>query len=209
MNWIEELYKLEVEYNLLKLNGNKKTKYCQDSEEAYIKHILKNIPEKHNFIVDIGADDGFHLSNSRYFIEKGYNSILIDERIQDNKDIKQHKIIKENVLSLLKTYGCPNNFDFLTIDIDGNDYWVIDELLSEFSPNLIIAEFNCFLAQNKCVTVAYNSNLSWTGDTYFGFTLDAGKKLAKKHGYTVIFQNNNMNLYMVKTSFCKIWKYQM
>jgi hypothetical protein len=26
MNWIEELYKLEVEYNLLKLNGNKKTK---------------------------------------------------------------------------------------------------------------------------------------------------------------------------------------
>jgi hypothetical protein len=38
-------------------------------------------------------------------------------------------------------------------------------------------------------------------DDYYGFSFEAGKKLAEKYGYNVIFQNDNINLYMVAQEY--------
>ena len=62
MNWIEQLYEIPTW-----------KKYSQCNEECYVEHILNNLPKVNNTIVELGAWDGFHLSNTRYFIEKyGY-----------------------------------------------------------------------------------------------------------------------------------------
>ena len=188
-NWIKELYNIE-----------KWNKYSQGGEEAYIDYILKELPTE-NFIVEIGAGDGFHLSNTRYFIENGYNAILIDADNQGNEEVKQHRIIKENVNAILSTYNCPTKFDFLSIDTDGNDFWILDELLTKYSPSLIVAEFNASIEKDKSVSIKYDSNFSWQGDDYYGFSFEAGKKLAEKHGYTIVFLNNNMNIFLLKNEF--------
>jgi hypothetical protein len=47
-------------------------------------------------------------------------------------------------------------------------------------------------------TIAYNPDHVWAGDSYYGFTFEAGKKLAEKHGYKVIFQLADMNMFMVR-----------
>jgi hypothetical protein len=171
-NWIKELYNIE-----------KWNKYSQGGEEAYIDYILKELPTE-NFIVEIGAGDGYHLSNTRYFIENGYDSILIDADNQGNAEVKMHRIIKENVNAILSTYNCPTKFDFLSIDTDGNDYWILDELLTKYSPSFIVAEFNASVQKDKSVSIKYDSNFIWQGDDYYGFSLEAGKKLAEKHGYS-------------------------
>ena len=89
MNWTKELSTLPVW-----------KKYSQANEEGYIAHILKNIPSQ-NFesidIVELGAWDGFHLSNTRYFIEQGYNALLIDGNNHGNAEVKEHFITKEKV----------------------------------------------------------------------------------------------------------------
>lgn len=188
-NWIKELANIE--------NWNK---YSQGGEEAYILYILKELPTE-NFIVEIGAGDGFHLSNTRYFIENGYNAILIDADNQGNAEVKQHRIIKENVNAILSTYNCPTKFDFLSIDTDGNDFWILDELLTKYSPSLIVAEFNASIQKDKSVSIKYDSNFSWQGDDYYGFSFEAGKKLAEKHGYTIVFLNNNMNIFLLRNEF--------
>lgn len=36
----------------------------------------------------------------------------------------------------------PRELDFLSVDIDGNDYWVTKELLKEYRPAAISVEFN-------------------------------------------------------------------
>jgi hypothetical protein len=188
-NWIKDLANIE--------NWNK---YSQGGEEAYIAYILKELPTA-NFIVEIGAGDGFHLSNTRYFIENGYDSILIDADNQGNAEVKMHRIIKENVNAILSTYNCPTKFDFLSIDTDGNDFWILDELLTKYSPSLIVAEFNASVQKDKSVSIKYDSNFSWQGDDYYGFSFEAGKKLAEKHGYTIVFLNNNMNIFLLKNEF--------
>lgn len=175
-------------------------KYSQSGEEGYLEHLLNQLPRE-NWIVELGAGDGIHISNTRYFIEKGYNAILIDKDNRGNDDVKQHFIIRENIVPLLKTYKCPEKFDFLSIDIDGNDYWIIDEILQHYKPNVVIAEINAFIPNNVALTVKYDPDLEWKGDTYFGFNLKAGMKLAEKYGYTIVFQNDSMNIYMVRNEY--------
>ena len=175
--------------------------YSQNCEEIIIEDILKSCGKLKKFVVELGAGDGYHLSNSRYFIKNGWDSILIDYDNRGNEEVKKHKINKENINQLLKNYNCPKEFDFLSIDLDGNDYWIIDEILKEYSPKLIVAEYNASFPPEESKTIKYDPEFIWQGDTYFGFTLSAGIKLAEKNNYKVILQNSDMNIYMLRKDF--------
>lgn len=188
MNWIENLYHLE-----------KWKKHSQANEESYLKHILDNIDKKTKYLVDIGAWDGYHLSNTRYFLEEeGYRGILIDADGRGNSQVKEHFVTKENIISILKKYKCLKEFDLLCIDVDGNDIYILDEILTYYSPKLIIAEFNPIFKKGESFTITYDENHSWGGDTYYGFSFSAGMKMAEKNNYTCIFQNDDLNMYFLR-----------
>lgn len=179
----------------------------QNGEEAFISYILSYIGQD-NFLVEILGKGETDYSNFKYFLEKGYMGILL---VQDNPDansrkhwnltkkVFNHLVIKHNVKPILKTYECPETFDALSIDLNGNDYWVLEEILANFRPRLIIAEFNP--SKEGAVAIKYEAMFKWMKDDYYGFSFEAGKKLAEKYGYNVIFQNDNINLYMVAQEY--------
>lgn len=177
-------------------------KYSQNNEEGYIRHILATIGDG-KFLVDLGAKDGFNQSNTRYFVEKGYQGLLIDsdDMAGESKEVKRHKIFSGNIIPLLRTYKCPKVFDLLSIDLDGTDYWVLKAILKNYSPRLIVAEFNPTLEHGKAVTVQDVQDFKWEGDNYFGFSFEAGKKLGAEFGYTIVHQENNMNMFLVSNEF--------
>lgn len=173
--------------------------YSQSGEELIVERFLPN--KQKNFVIELGAGDGYHLSNSRYFINKGWKHLLIDADNRGNSEIKQHKITKENINQLLKKYKCPKKIDLLSIDLDGNDYWILEEILKEHKPNLIIAEFNAAFTDSR--SIKYEPEFTWNGDDYFGFTFLAGEKLAQKFGYTICLQHADMNLFMLRNDLFK------
>lgn len=180
--------------------------YSQNGEEAIIDNILSNCGKSTEFFVELGAGDGYHLSNGRNFLERGWKGIMIDADNRGNEEVKQHKITRENVNELLGLHNCPKEFDFLSIDLDGNDYWILEKILTEYKPKLIIAEFNASFPPNESKTIKYDANFSWEGDTYFGFTLKAGMKLAEKCGYSPILQHADMNLFMLRSDYAENFK---
>lgn len=177
-------------------------KYAQNGEEAKIEYILNNIGNN-KYIVDLGAKDGYSLSNTRYFVENGYECLMIDSESEagDTKEVRKHKLFSGNVIPLLKTYKCPKVFDMLDIDLDGTDYWILRKVLENYSPLLILAEFNASIAMGKAVTIPDESDFEWNGDNFFGFSFSAGQKLAEEFGYTIVHQENNMNLFLVKNEY--------
>ena len=193
MNWIEELYSITPW-----------KKYSQANEESYLEHILNNLPEKGRHIVELGAWDGYHLSNTRYFIEKGYTATLIDGDSHGNPEVKEHFVTRENVLDILEQYKVPEEFDLFCIDLDGNDLYIINKVLSKYKPSVIIAEFNPIFCENTSAAIAYNPEHTWENDDYYGFSFLAGIKVAKRHGYECIFQNDNLNMYFVKSDLINI-----
>lgn len=199
MSWINELYTI-----------SKWSKFSQAHEECYINHILKNIPSKNKFILELGAWDGYHLSNTRWFIDDlGYDALLIDGDNHGNEAVHEHFITKENVTNLLSMYKCPKDFDFLCIDLDGNDIYILEEILKKYSPSLIVAEFNPIFQPNESKAIEYNPNHQWENDNYYGFSFLAGIKMAEKHGYTCIFQNDNLNMYFLENQLLEGLTFQI
>ena len=178
MNWIEKLEK----------QGDP---YSQHGESKYIEQILGNIyGNNQKTFIDIGA--GGDLSNTQYFIDRGWTGISLD------KTTGQF-VTAENILQYLE-FDRP--VELLSIDIDGNDYWVLFEVLRWISPTLIVAEFNAHYTDSR--VMKYNPKHEWDGTSYYGFTFEAGLRLAERFGYRVIFQNDNLNMYFVRKHLIEV-----
>lgn len=131
--------------------------YSQTGEDGIIKKILEILPKKDKWCVEFGAWDGVFLSNTRNLIKnKNYSAILIEGSKTKFKDLQRNysqnqKVIamnrfvgfnkKNNLDQILKDTPIPVNFDFLSIDIDGNDYHVW-KAMTKYKPKIINIEFN-------------------------------------------------------------------
>jgi hypothetical protein len=112
---------------------------------------------KDGWCVDFGAGDGYDSSNSCNLIsDHGFSSVQIEpaeyefkllrERYAENPKVYPIKkfvgLTSEDGLHvLLKETPCPRDFDFLSIDIDGNDIyaWLA---IREYTSKLVLIEFN-------------------------------------------------------------------
>lgn len=174
MNWIERLSEITG-----------KDLYSQNSEGLILEYLYENAGSRcSRLMYDIGSGDGFILSNSRHLIK------TIGFKVRYFEKDKGTEIRLDN---------CTNWDDYptiISIDIDGNDYWILDKMLPHYKPEIVCAEFNAAFADSR--TIKYNADHVWAGDNYYGFSFEAGKKLAEKHGYKVIFQLADMNMFMVR-----------
>lgn len=173
--------------------------YSQTGEEGFINFILNQFEYEKGFLVDIGAGDGETLSNTKLFLDAGlFKGILIDGNNHGNKQVKEHWITKDNICELLKKYKCPKDFELLSLDLDGNDYDIIYAICQEYRPKLIVCEINGTIPEGVSKKIAYNPEHTWQNNDYYGFSYSAGLKLAEKLGYVVVFQNDALNMYMVR-----------
>jgi hypothetical protein len=137
----------------------KKNTYSQFGEDGIIQEILERISVNvslNQWCCEFGAWDGLHLSNTARLIrEEGFRAVLIEGDQSRLKDLEFNfpttQVVKiasfvtatgitslDNILS--KT-DIPIDFDFLSIDIDGMDYWIFKSLVN-YKPKVICIEFN-------------------------------------------------------------------
>lgn len=177
-------------------NVRQKIKYSQNGEEYFLKYIFDNIGTVNKYLVDLGAWDGTHLSNTKIFMEAGWSGLLVDGK--DFPGVYKSFITKDNILETFDNNLVPYEFDLLSIDLDGNDYWILREVLSKYSPRVIVSEFNSEHPLTECKSIEYDPEFVFKPSDYYGYTYGAGVKLAKEFGYTIIFQNSNLNLYYLR-----------
>jgi hypothetical protein len=131
--------------------------HSQEGEDGIIEYLLGMLPERDQWCVEFGAWDGLYLSNTLNLIEnKGYHAVLIEGDSKRysilQKNMEKHKTVEcmnkfvgfeaaDSLDVLLSKTQCPKDFDFLSVDIDGNDYHAIRAMV-EYRPKLICVEFN-------------------------------------------------------------------
>ena len=109
------------------------------------------------------------------------------------------KPLFQHILETLQVLNTPIEFDLLAIDIDGNDYWILKEVLSKHKPRVIVSEFNSEHPLEQSKTIEYDPKFTFDNfSDYYGYTYGAGEKLAKEFGYTIIYQQSNMNLFYLR-----------
>ena len=181
---IENLYKLDVGLNC----------YSQNGEELYLREIFKHIGTTNKYFVDLGSNDGIWYSNTKLLSTLGWDGLLVDGKTFPG--VYKAFITLDNINHILSVNKVPVELDLLSIDLDGNDYWILDKILENYRPRVIVSEYNS--EHTDCKTISYDPEFVFYPDDYYGYTLLAGEKLAKKHGYTIIFSNSRLNLYYLR-----------
>ncbi|MEO8627508.1 MAG: hypothetical protein ABI612_05320 [Betaproteobacteria bacterium] len=91
----------------------------------------------------------------------------------------------ENIEGLFDEGGVKSEFDLLSIDVDGNDYWIW-KAIQRFNPRVVCIEYNSNLGDTVACTKAYDPNWRWDGSTVFGASLAAFEKLGREKGYSLV-----------------------
>lgn len=167
--------------------------YSQNGEQAHILHILDTIGLKTGHLVDLGAGDGYTMSNTRALLERGWTGNLYDGDPKGAKDVEQVWITKRWAMAQDTDLSC----DFLNIDIDGNDWHILQEIIP-FGPSLIVCEINPIFQRDEAVVMPYNGTHVWQSDTYYGMSLAAAEKLGKEYGYTLAYLHAGINAFLLR-----------
>lgn len=114
------------------------------------------------------------MNSRRLWEQDGWRAILFDGSFENatlhpNASLTRHFITRENILEILELHHVPTSPDLLSIDIDFNDFWVLDRLLCVYSPRIILAEVNRNWGPEDSYTVPYDAQQWWTGSLDYGF----------------------------------------
>lgn len=200
--------------NPLKLNKYEYQVMSQGGEDGIIQEIFKRIGVTNKYFVEFGTGDGIEnnsaslifqnwtglwIEGSHQFVDlmkNAYSGLISDNRLR----IKEAFITTDNILDLFKEANVPTEFDLLSIDIDGNDYWIWDKL-KVYRPRVVVIEYNASLGPSIKWVMPYNSKHYWSGSVgnYFGASLKSLELLGEKLGYFLIGCNlTGVNAFFVR-----------
>lgn len=160
-------------------------RYSQTGEEGVLEALFAAVGTTNRFLVDIGAGDGVQLSNTKLFLEQGWQGARFD-RCYASEGVHQVHLTAENVAALLEQHQVPHDFDLLSLDIDGIDWYVLREVLRHYAPRVFVCEINHQKPYDPPIAVAYNPGLIFKNSDYYGASLGAFHRLAQAHGYELV-----------------------
>jgi len=180
--------------------------FSQFEEDGMLLFIFSVIGMKYKTFVDIGANDCINSNCANFAVNFYWHGLFIDSD-KNALDIGRHfynkhpdpwsykpvfvceKIDRQNINPLIKNAGFEGPVDLLSIDIDGNDYWIW-EAITVISPNVVIIEAKVEYGMNDAV-VPYNADYSHLNKNplYNGASPFAINQLAKRKGYRLVGAN--------------------
>jgi len=198
--------------------------YSQNGEDGIINYIFSKIDFTNKTFIEFGIENGRECNTANLSINNGWNGLLIDgdkKSIQEANSYYNNKITlmpnqvkimnrfitKDNINKIFTEAGINGEIDLLSIDIDGNDYWVL-EAINAVKPRVIIAEYNAAFGAERSITIKYDPKFQRydkdkTG-MYFGVSLTALAKLAKTKGYVLIgCESTGCNAFFVRKDIAK------
>ena len=180
-----------------KINSHEYKITSQNNEDGIINYLKTNITNPDHIFFEIGFD--FNEFNSLNLIKEDWSGTLIDgDQIKCDKLIvcikKYFKSKKVNVYNNFITYENINkiiansitkkNFDFFSLDTDGMDYWILENL--NYRPKIICAEFNPWLGKYEKLILPKRLNFNYQSDMYYGASLKAYQSLLNKKNYKLV-----------------------
>jgi hypothetical protein len=182
--------------------------YSQFEEDGILLYIFAAIGIEHQTFIDIGSGNGINSNCANFAVNFGWHGLFIDgnqknitkgkKYYEGNPDTWAYPpvfvnafIQRENINELIQQNGfASKGIDLLSIDIDGNDYWIWDAL-NVVEPRVVIVETHVEFGLNSIV-VPYDKNYNYPGKhpDYHGASPVAMEKLAQRKGYRLVGANN-------------------
>lgn len=183
--------------------------YSQWGEDGILQHLINSVAIPRKVFVEFGVQNYLE-SNTRYLLQNDYwSGMVLDgseyhiDFIRNDPIYWRHNlkavrafITRENINDLLRENGLNGEIGLLSVDIDGNDYWVW-EAINAVNPALVVVEYNARFGPKRAVTVPYDPTFvrdkAHYSCIYYGASLAALVALGRRKGFTFVGSNRAAN----------------
>ncbi len=176
--------------------------YSQWGEDGVIEYLVSSLENIPDTFIEFGVED-YRESNTRFLLlHRNWKGLVMDgsgERIsyiqrdriswRHELEAKQLFVTAENINAAIRGSGMRGEIGLLSIDIDGNDYWIW-KAIDVVSPWIVVVEYNSVFGATRAVTIPYDPSFQRRkyhfSQLCFGASLAALKGLAREKGYVFI-----------------------
>ena len=180
--------------------------FSQSGQDGIIQYLIRHMDVPQTTFVEFGVQD-YREANTRFLLlNNNWSGLVMDgdeanvwairrDPIYWRHDLRADCcfITAENINDVLRDRGCVGEIGLLSIDIDGNDYWVW-QAIQVIQPAIVICEYNFRFGCDRPVVVPYDAkfvrgkaHFSWI---YYGASLPALCHLANRKGYGFVGCNS-------------------
>lgn len=163
--------------------------FSQNGEDGIIQWLIHNVKIENKIFIEFGVQN-YTESNTRFLLmNNNWSGLIIDGNEENINYVKKCEyywkhdlqavsqfITRDNINEIIENAGIKGNIGILSIDIDGNDYWVLESIKC-ISPNILICEYNSLFGADEAITVPYDEFFVRTqkhySNLYYGASLKA------------------------------------
>jgi hypothetical protein len=167
--------------------------FSQGDEDGIIQALLDGLPPEQlsHTAIEIGCGDGRE-NNTHLLLLKGFRVCWLDGNPANIATIRQELgmegeskgrlmvsesfVTRDNIAGLIDrfcTFLGTTEPDFFSLDIDGNDLYVLGRAMETFRPKIVCVEYNGKFPPPLKLSIRYNPQHEWSGDDYQGASLQA------------------------------------
>ena len=171
--------------------------FSQNDEDGILQEIFRRIGTGSKTFVEFGVQDGLQ-TNTRLLLYQGWRGLWMEADADACRSMQRSFAaeIGARQLQLSQTFITTENItgaidaaqlgelDLLSIDIDGNDYWVWEAI--SLKPRVVVVEYNSKFPPPTKWVMQYNPQHRWDYTDYYGASLESLAELGSRKGYTLV-----------------------
>ncbi len=205
----------EIKYQVDMLRNFEFKIYSKSGEDGILLGLLSRVGVVHKRFIKIGIGSGDECNTANLSLNHGWKGLLIDANSQQvdaarkfyahlpQVRVEQSFVTIDNINELFIQMRATGELDVFSLDIDGNDYWIM-ERLNVIKPRIVILEYNPSFGPERSITIPYDPKFycmdyhksGW----YHGASLTALTKLMCKKGFILVgCDSNGYNAFFVRS----------
>jgi hypothetical protein len=183
--------------------------FSQFGDDGIIQYLIQQACVRSTTFVEFGVEN-YAEANTRFLLlNDNWTGLILDADVSNMEAVKRDEVYwrhaltavpafisKDNINQLLADKGFTGEIGLLSIDIDGNDYWVW-EAITVVQPAIVVIEYNSVFGPHRAVSISYDERfqryVAHHSGLYWGCSLKAACLLAKRKGYAFVGCNGNGN----------------
>ena len=182
-------------------------------DEGVIEYLMNRIKPECKYCIEFGARDGLRAHTSFLIQKYSFSAMYLEgdqeaaarlvQNFADNPGVRTEQtfITRENIEDIFRRNEVPESPFILLIDMDGNDYYIW-ESITHYSPQVVSIEYNPGYRPPERVVIDYEKDFVWSGDDYYGASMQSLVDLARKKGYQLVHcSSGGDNLFFVKDEY--------
>ena len=191
--------------------------FSQYGEDGILQHLIREtgIDRGEQTFVEFGVQDYLE-SNTRFLLQGDHwRGLIIDGSREYMEGVRRSDIYwrndltaiaawidRDNINSLIGDSGFTGNIGILSVDIDGNDYWIWEKI-DVVNPVIVVAEWNSVFGPNHAVSIPYAREFDRAtahySCLYWGASMRAFEELGARKGYALVGSNRvGNNIFFVR-----------